>query len=336
MLRSANLSAVTSLIPSGVSWRRFAPLGAWVGVSIIGAYAVAAVVSAILMSFMMKSAIKPQTRAASAGPSVQLNLGRQPNYRDIRKSIMDRNVFNSEGKFPDETSGENREGEGGMAVFDLNAPCQRSTLNIELLGTIYMGDSAQSFATVKEQGYPEADVYRVGDGIIGNEEVVVAAIERKKLILNNKGVKECLELAGDKLPVANDGFPTAPGAGSDPGGAPAPEAGAGGCGGTVQLDGPYVESELGTGLAKIINAARMVPNTIDNQVNGFKIFSINQGTILGRIGFQNGDVITQVNDTSLKLPDQGFALYQALQDEREIRINLLRGSNPCTINVRIK
>ena len=334
MLRSANIAAVTSLIPSGTSWRRFTFLGSWLGLAVVAAYAFAAVVSAILMSFMMKSAVKPPVRSASAGPAVQLNMGRQPNYRDIRKAIMDRNIFNSEGKFPEESTGENREGEGGVAVFDLNAPCQRSSVNIELLGTIYMGDSTQSSATVKEQGYPEADVYRVGDAIIGNEEVIVAAIERKKLILNNKGVKECLELAGDKLPVANDGFPATPTAAPDMGGASDP--GAAGCGGTVQLDGPYVESELGTGFAKIINAARMVPNTTDNQVNGFKIFSINQGTILGRIGFQNGDVITQVNDTSLKLPEQGFALYQALQDEREIRINLLRGSAPCTINVRIK
>jgi len=316
------------------------PFAIWLAIVIGAGYAAASIVSAILMTVMMKSAMPALARKSTAtSQAVTLSFGRQPNYRDIRRTIMERNMFNADGTFPEESAVGPRDGEAGRAVFDLKAPCQKSTLNIQLVGTIYMGTSESSFATVREQGYSEADIYRVGDTIFGNDETIVVAIERKKLVLNNKGVKECLELAPDTVAKPNDGFPAiagVPATDSGSSGAAVPVDTAG-CGGTVQLEGPYVESELGAGFAKIINAARMVPNTVDNQVNGFKIFSINQASILGRIGFQNGDVITQVNDTSLKLPEQGFALFQALQDERDLRINLLRGgSTPCNISVRIK
>jgi type II secretory pathway component PulC len=71
-------------------------------------------------------------------------------------------------------------------------------------------------------------------------------------------------------------------------------------------------------------------------MNGFKIFAIDQSSMLGKTGLQNGDIITQVNETSLKQPEQGFTLYQAFQDEKEVRILILRRGAPMTITCRIK
>ena len=103
------------------------------------------------------------------------------------------------------------------------------------------------------------------------------------------------------------------------------------------LEEKYVQDELGPGFGTIIQKARLVPNTADGQMNGFKIFAIDQASLLGKTGLQNGDIITQVNETSLKQPEQGFALYQAFQDEREVRIHILRrGTTPMMITCRIK
>ena len=74
--------------------------------------------------------------------------------------------------------------------------------------------------------------------------------------------------------------------------------------------------ELGPGFGTIIQKARLVPNTVDNQMNGFKIFAIDRSSLYGKTGLQDGDIITQVNETSLKLPEQGFALLQSFQDEK--------------------
>ncbi|MCY4381362.1 MAG: hypothetical protein OXC40_07350, partial [Proteobacteria bacterium] len=64
--------------------------------------------------------------------------------------------------------------------------------------------------------------------------------------------------------------------------------------------------------------------------------AIKPGTLFSRIGLQNNDIIHQVNSTSLKVVGEGFALYQALQDENEVVIGILRRDQPKTIKVKIE
>lgn len=245
------------------------------------------------------------------------------NYRDVKTAIIDRNLFNSSGEYPKEEL--ERKTEGPQGAFDINAPCQPCTLNLELLGTIYLGSREKSLATVKEKGQLDSDVYRVGDLIIGSENAYVAGVDRNSIIINNAGVKECVSLVSE---LENQLTSLSSGAFGESGGNQLPP---------VLLEGSYVESELGPGFGKIINAARLVPNIVDSEVVGFKIFAIDQQSLFSKVGLQNGDVITQVNDSSLKSPDQGFALYEAFRNETEVRISVLRkGTTPQLITVRIK
>lgn len=302
-------------------------------IPLAAAYLVATVVGGIVSESLISSIFASRARMNIRGEeqaSVPLERPVLANSRDIQKIIKERNIFNSEGKFPEEKIG--AQGGGSLARFDINAPCNPTNLPIELVGTIYLGDSMRSLATVKDKSYSEADVYRVGDTIYGNEMAVVAAVERQKIIINNNGTKECIDLDKGDPNAANDGFPSF--GGTDFGGLPSGPAGAGS---EITVEASYVEGELGPGFGKIVDAARLVPNTVDGGINGFKIFSIKGGTLFARIGLQNGDVITQVNETSMKQPEQGFALYQAFQDEKEVRIQLLRGgTTPQNITVRIK
>ena len=297
------------------------------------AYFCSIIVSSFLMNMMMQNITAARARFVAHGDEGTLEIlphAEVTNFRDLQKVIKERNIFNSEGKFPDEKFGLDKH--AASASFDIDAPCRPTAINIELLGTIYLGNRLKSLATVKDKGYSEADVYRVGDAIIGNEGASIAAVERQRLIINNNGVKECIELEKPLPGQANDGFPT------DFGGnvAGVPTGGAGG-GTEIQLESAYVESELGPGFAKIVDAARFVPNTTEGGVNGFKIFAIKAGSLLSKIGLQNNDVVTQVNSTSLTNVEQGFAMYQALQDEKEVRLQILRGgSTPMNITVRIK
>ena len=305
-----------------------------IGVSVVGgAYLLASIASALLMSSMMTSIMSARARLGvrTADDAGAESFRPAPaNMRDVAKSIKERNLFNSEGAFPEEKFGTGTKASG--SIFDINAPCRPTSLPIELLGTIYLGDRLKSIATVHDKAYSEADVYRVGDEIYGNEGARVAAVERQTLIIDNNGTKECIELDKSANGQANDGFPSF--GGGEFGGTPS--AGGGG-GAEVALESSYVESELGPGFAKIMDAARFVPNTTEGGgINGFKVFSIKSGTIFSRIGLQNNDVITQVNDTSLSRADQGFAFYQAMQDEKEVRLQILRGNSPVNVVVRIK
>jgi general secretion pathway protein C len=298
------------------------------------AYLVSAIVGGLIAQTLVKSIVSSRAKIAlrSDGNDV-INLDRPvlANARDLQKIIKERNIFNSEGKFPEEKFG--TDGDRTLAKFDIDAPCVDTTLPIELLGTIFIGDRFRSLATVKDKTYSEADIYRVGDSIYGNEQAVVAAVDRQRIVINNSGVKECIDLDKGAPGMASDGFPTGPG--GDFGSLPN---GGAGSGSEITLDAGYVEGELGPGFGKIVDAARLVPNAqADGGINGFKIFAIKGGSLFARIGLQNGDVITQVNEVSMKQAEQGFALYQAFQDEKEVRIQLLRGGTaPQNVSVRIK
>lgn len=299
---------------------------------VAGAYLLSSIMGGFIAQSLVSSIISNRARMNvrtddSIKPAFERPM--MANVRDLQKIIKERNIFNSEGKFPEEKIGNDGNG-GSLARFDINAPCVPTTLPIELMGTIYLGDPLRSLATVREKSYEEADIYRVGDSIYGNDQAVIAAVERQKLIINNNGAKECIDLDKSKETAAGDGFPSI---GGDFGAPPA----SAGAGSEITVEAGFVEGELGPGFGKIVDAARLVPNTVDGGINGFKIFSIKGGTLFARIGLQNGDVITQVNDTSMRNAEQGFSLYQAFQDEKEVRIQLLRGgTTPQNITVRIK
>lgn len=303
-------------------------------------YIVASMTSTFLMSGMLKTAIsafgrKPSKPAITAS----LSFGPGENYRDLIKAVKDRNIFNSGGEFPEEKNPDASDGgeKKSASTFDLNAPCQKPKAAVELVGTIVMGEGS-SIATIQEQGYSEADIYREGDFVIGSDTAQIVKIERNRVIINNGGVKECLELAATKEKKDGGAFPDAAPTKPPVGGAVAKTDGEtpAAAGNDCSLEEKYLQDELGPGFGTIIQKARLVPNTTDNVMNGFKIFAIDASSLIAKIGLKNGDIITQVNDTSLKQPEQGFALYQAFQDEREVRVHILRGNAPLMITCRIK
>ena len=279
-------------------------------------------VNDIINSKVKRSMAKTDSETPSLSALVTTNT------RELQKQIKDRNIFSSEGKFPEEKEGGGAK-KNSAGEFDLSAPCSPTSLPIELLGTIYLGDPLISLATVRDKTYAEADIYRVGDAIYGNEDATVALVERQKIVINNNGVKECIDLDKSKVDVASDGFPVAPGEGFG-------EVAGGGT--EISIETAFVEGELGPGFTKIVDSARLVPNPIDSGgLNGFKIFAIKGGTLFARVGLQNGDVITRVNDTSMTQAEEGFAMYKAFQEGGEVRIQLLRGGvTPQNIVVRVK
>jgi type II secretory pathway component PulC len=68
---------------------------------------------------------------------------------------------------------------------------------------------------------------------------------------------------------------------------------------------------------------------------GFKIFAIKGGSLFSRICLKNQDIIQSVNDVNLRQLDQGFAIYDAFENAREVRINFLRAGNPMSVTVKI-
>lgn len=294
------------------------------GVILFVSYMIASIISSVAVMFLADAAMG-RPPAGDVASVKRPKIGSDTNYTALRKTIVDRNVFNSKGELPDEAL----EGEGGKSgQFNPNDVCHKSAMPLALMGTIYLGSSGDSLATIKDSGYNEADIYRKGDRIIGYEQALVFDIQHQKVILNNNGVKECLDVQAVK--GINLGTTMSPGA----------TGGAGGGGGgssSYVLEASFVEDALGPGFSKILEVGRLVPEIKDGQQKGFKLVGVKNESLWRRVGLNNGDVLTAVNGISMAQPDQGFAVYNALQDQREIRVEFLKnGSDPSTSTIEIK
>lgn len=302
---------------------------------ILGAFLSSVALNAVIaqqLSAQVISSLNSPARLSTTGQGSAgaLKSIRKINFHRLKTAVVDRNLFNSDGEIPEESEPGVRREES--VAFDMEAPCQKNTLNLDLLGTIYMGSKTGSLATVKEKGYSQADVYRVGDAIYGAEQAFVAAIGPKRVVINHRGQKECLELEAPKFDGSQLASPVQTGSTTV-----VKPVGGGPSAGDIVLDADYVEKELGEGYVNILNKARLVPFNQNGVMTGFKLIGLDSKSLIGKVGLKNQDVITQVNDISLQQPDQGFAFFQAFEDEREIRISFLRGgTTPMTINVKIK
>ena len=294
----------------------------------------------ILTSWMLGFFGKMSTSNSLPIPAVAnaqaIKIQNTLNLRDVQNIVVERNIFNSEGKLPEESEANSAAGAGEQ--FDINAACRKPNLPIELTGVIYSGKNGDSLAIIQEKGYTEADIYRKGDAIIGNETAVIYAIDQYRVILNNNGVKECLDLSygtefidamsGNKnaSKTVSVGDPTKMGGGEEQ----CPPS-------VISVDGPYIEQNLGPGFAIILDQGRLIPHNEDNKMVGFRLISVKANSLWHKIGMYDGDVITNVNDVSMSLPDQGFMIYQALQDDREIRVQFKKkGTTPCSLTIQVK
>lgn len=293
--------------------------------TVLAAYVCASIIASMSTHFILDS-IFAQTKATTGKATGQVDVAKKLNYRDVRKAVLDRNIFNSSGEVPDK--GEHGDESGGRNI-DMAGQCNNPTLDLKVVGTIYLGGN-DSIVSVREANYSQSDNYRVSDYIIGHEGVQVVAIERGQMIVDNNGTKECYKIEKTKTKVAKKSSYKPKEKIKTSTSEEATESGA------VVLDSAWVESELGPGFSKIIQSARLVPNSTGDRVNGFKIFAIKSGTLFSKIGLKNGDIIQKVNDTSLEQVEQGFALYQTFQEDQEIVFNIIRSQKPHTITVMIR
>jgi type II secretion system protein C len=299
-------------------------LGSSVFFTISFSYFLATGINSLFVPFLMapilqgRGVIEPSL--LQSGPNL---LGGQTNFRDLKKTITDRNLFNIEGLFPDEKDQTQDFVQMASSIkIEERGPCELSRLPLSLIGTLYLGaNNENSMVTIIEKGQEEADTYRVGDDVLGQEDVSISQIFPNRVVLSRQGKLECLELVGALEPIVKAPDRLGQGVAST---APA------------VLSSAWVESQIGEGYSKIITEINLIPHVgPDGSIKGYKISGIAKGSLMDKAGFQDGDVVTKVNDHLLN--EQAFSLYEAFLNEKSITIQLLRQEEiPTTIMVQIQ
>lgn len=218
--------------------------------------------------------------------------------------------------------------------FDPHALPVRSTLRAQLVAGVVCERPEWSIASLTDLNTRETRIYGVGDSFQGATVLGVERVAdprdagtrgfRVVAVVCNGGKKEYVDFE-----PAEGGAMVAP----------PPVAALSGEGGTnLDLSGvrkiadnrydipKRVIDQTLSNLNNIATQARIVPSFKNGVANGFKLFSIQPGSLYSAIGVENGDVIQRINGYEINSPDKALEIYQKLREASHVTIEIERGS----------
>jgi general secretion pathway protein C len=229
---------------------------------------------------------------------------------------------------------------------DARAAPARSELRMQLIAGVIAERSRFSLATITDLASRETHVLGVGDQLGGVRLLSVDRVRddrdatgngfRVVAVICNGGTKEFLDFDPGAGAVADAG------AGTNLGFAPVPQPprGAPGTGASppggklegvrqvsedrYEIDRKVIDTTLGD-LNRVATQARIVPSFKNGVANGFKLFSIQPGSLYAAIGIENGDVIQRVNGYEMNSPEKALELYQKLKETGHVILEFERG-----------
>ena len=282
-------------------------------VALLGAMA-ADLTSLSLRSLMIPNAAPPGKRSLYQPPAYKP----RPSY----DNILARNIFNSDGFIPEVKTDSNQ-------VANLEGPAKESQLPLTLVGTIVHINPGKSVATIAMKSAADKVLpYIPNDDIEGL--ATLMRVERKKAYIRNlsSGAYEFIQIKDE-----NGGLSFQKKA-------------------TVTVDGPITKegdnnfsisrNDLKAQMAnlpQLLTQARAIPNPVPGQpgkINGFRIVDIQENSLYTKLGVKNGDIIEGVNGEPLDSPAKAMELYNSLNNQSQVRLQVDRNGTTSTMTYNIQ
>jgi general secretion pathway protein C len=201
--------------------------------------------------------------------------------------------------------------------------------SLQLLGTGSRGDKA--FAVVEDAKTKVQRILTVGDKV---DDAEVVDIGWRHMVLRRAGQEELLlvppNLGGDGSAAASTTAVTNTAAAAADG---------------EQIrkigDDRYLVAQAEvehsmSNLSELFTQMRAVPNMQDGKTNGFRLFAIRSGSLFQKIGLQNNDVVQRINGIDLNDPGKAMSLFQDLQGETRLSVDVVRGGETRTLSYEIR
>jgi general secretion pathway protein C len=256
----------------------------------------------------------PPPRAAAAAPPQVATAAVEP--ETAYAVIAERDVFNAVKRDqPERVAG---------STDDL----KRTDLNLKLWGTALAHEPSESFAIIEDQAARRQALYRVGDTIL--EVATLARVEWDRVILTREsGEEEVLDISSARASGKDAAAPAggAPGAASERIKKTADN--------KFLIDRRELEQTVAN-INEVFTQARAVPFFQDGKTVGFRVFAIKPGSVFEKIGLQNGDIINRVNGVELTDPTKAITLFNELQNEGHIAVDLQRNKQSKNFSYEIR
>jgi hypothetical protein len=81
--------------------------------------------------------------------------------------------------------------------------------------------------------------------------------------------------------------------------------------------------------------ARVVPDIVNGQTAGIRIYGVSPGSVLARLGFENGDRLETIGGHTLTDPTKALEAYAAMRHATTIPLGIHRRGHSRTLIIRI-
>lgn len=242
-------------------------------------------------------------------------LSKDPVEADNPDIIIERNIFGSSAKQNPE------QGTKVNSISVLNA-------QLRLLATV-AGDKEVACAVIENVKTKIQDLYKVGDTIEGTR---IERIDRNKIVLINDGQREVLNLyVTDRI---SDGIEKS----NEPAIAKKPDVSE-----AVNVIST-TEREINKkaflarvgGMEAIMKTVKVAPYLEDGQEKGVRITGLEGLSMARFVGFENGDVIQNINGSTVTNRRKAFQILRKARSQSSIDIQLLRGQQEKKLSFGIK
>jgi general secretion pathway protein C len=265
----------------------------------------------------VKHAAKPPTPAA-AGPV----------YSKEVEEILKRNIFCS-------TCPPILGGPADVAEKVGPPPLQRTTLPLKLLAIMYAPTAREwSMAIIRDNDDKSSGPFGYGSKI---RDATIDQIDETRVYFDfGGGRREYLELLDQPAGAPQAAAPPPPAAGPKDPLMDAMDKG-------IKQTGPNkfevqhsaIDALLGN-MGALAKAARIVPETRDGKSIGFRLLSIKPDGPFGKIGLQNGDIISAINGMEMNSPDKALEVYTKLRTANHLSVGLERNGQKVTEDYTIR
>ncbi len=88
-------------------------------------------------------------------------------------------------------------------------------------------------------------------------------------------------------------------------------------------------------LNQLLKSARMEPNIVNGQTEGFVVKMLRPKSLLAQLGLRRGDTVTRVNGVELNSPEKALQIFQQLREAKRLTVDLKRGSENLSFDYEV-
>jgi general secretion pathway protein C len=182
-----------------------------------------------------------------------------------------------------------------------------TTLSLTLRGILSKEGDPNGSVIIENRN--ESKTYYVGQTIEGADGATLHSVYADRVLLNRSGRLETLRLPKDL--AASTGTPMAM--------PPLPQ---------TQAQPTPLREVISDNAARLTDIIRPAPHVQEGQIVGFRVNPGRDRATFEALGFQPGDVVTDINGTVLDDVSQGLQIFQSLGEATQANVTVLRDGVP--------